>query len=469
MVVRVDNSQARRRDSRRLVPALALLGGALAGIVAVLLAGTAIAQRTGPKLAEPLLEATHLPPLLTTLGERVELRYDAFCVVPEATTEAPCELEGAVFVRPGEAGPFRDVQLRDDGAATDGRFSAVVPSTIARAPGGFSYYAVLQSPSNGASVTIPAGGAAAPQQSHPLLRPVRVTVGEHAFGQTRPATARVVEAAWGSGPSEVGLEQGRSLQAIGGSSLDVGADGTVHVLDEANKRVLRWRAGERRPESVPLAINGTLADMSVAGDGTTYVLETTATDGGPTLLRSFDANGDPKDAVEMAERASQVRVGPDGPVVLQNLSGQWKRSGDDENLFGPSGQRNFGRPGRPLRGGGEIVTLRRDNEVRAALLGPAGVARAWRVTSETPLAEVQLAEPLGNGLVLVVRTYNDTRDEFVVLTLGDRGLVDRFAVRSSDWAESAPLSRFRLVGSSLYQLGSTSSKLFVDRFDLETK
>jgi hypothetical protein len=171
----------------------------------------------------------------------------------------------------------------------------------------------------------------------------------------------------------------------------------------------------------------------------------------------------------MAERASQVRVGPDGPVVLQNPSGQWKRSGDHENLFGPSGQRSFGRPGRPLRGGGEVVILRRDNEVRAALLGPAGVARAWRVTSETPLAEVQLAEPTGNGLVLVVRTYDDTRDEFVVLTLGDRGLVRSFAVRSSDWAESAPLSRFRLVGSSLYQLGSTPSEVFVDRFDLETK
>ena len=40
---------------------------------------------------------------------------------------------------------------------------------------------------------------------------------------------------------------------------------------------------------------------------------------------------------------------------------------------------------------------------------------------------------------------------------------------SADWAESAPLSRFRLLGSSLYQLGSTQEGLFVDRFDLEVK
>jgi hypothetical protein len=45
--------------------------------------------------------------------------------------------------------------------------------------------------------------------------------------------------------------------------------------------------------------------------------------------------------------------------------------------------------------------------------------------------------------------------------------VDRFAVESREWAESAPLARFRLAGSSLYRLGSTPAGLFVDRFDLE--
>ena len=468
----MDNSGIRRcrKPHRRLVQALALLsGGALAGLVAVLLAGTAVAQQTGPKLAAPLLEATHLPPLLTTPGERVTLRYDAFCVLPETPLDAPCEVEGTVFVRPGDAGPFHLLQLRDDGTAADGRLAAVVPTGIARAPAGFSYYAVLRSPTSGASATIPAGGAAAPQHSYPLLRPVRVTLGEHAFDETRLATARVAEAAWGNGPTDVGLEEGRTLPAMGGSSFDVGADGTVHVLDEANRRVLRWRAGEHRPASVALAISGTLADMSVARDGTSYVLETTANDGRPPLLRSFDAGGAARDAVEIAERASQVRVGPDGPVVLQTVSGQWKQSGDDGGLFAPSVQRSIGRAGRPLQGGGEVVILRRENEVRAALLGPRGVEQAWRVTSDTPLAEIQVAEPLDNGLLVVVRVYSDRQDEFLVLVLGERGLRARFAVRSSDWAESAPLSRFRLVGSSLYQLGSTPAGLFVDRFDLEMR
>jgi hypothetical protein len=446
-----------------------VVAGALFGVVVVLLAGTAFAQRVASHAPEPVLEGTHLPPLLTTSGERVELRYDAFCAVPETTADSVCDIEGTVFVRPGDAGLFHELALRESEGIADGRLGAVVPAVIARATGGFSYYAVLRSHASGASVTLPAGGAAAPMQSFPLERHVDVTLGAHAFGRTRSATARVAEAPWGDGPSEAGLEQGTNLPAIGGSSFDVSRDGTVHVLDEANKRLLRWRPGAQTPQPVPLAINGTLADLSVGEDGALYVLETTAQEGGAPLLRTFAADGAPRATVDMAERASQVRVGPDGPVVLQNVSGQWKPAADGDGVLGPAAQRILGRSGRPLRGGGEIVVLRRDREVRVAVVGPRGVRRAWRVSTDASLAEVQLAEPIGHRLVLVVRVYSDARDEFVVLLLGDRRIDGRFSVSSSDWAETAPVSRFRLAGSSLYQLGSTPSGLFVDRFDLEVK
>ena len=89
------------------------------------------------------------------------------------------------------------------------------------------------------------------------------------------------------------------------------------------------------------------------------------------------------------------------------------------------------------------------------------------MTSPTPLAEVQLAEPIGDRLVVVARTYTDQASEFLVLVLGSKGVEQRFSLDPADWAETAPLSRFRLRGSSLYQLGSTPEGLFVDRFDLE--
>jgi hypothetical protein len=69
--------------------------------------------------------------------------------------------------------------------------------------------------------------------------------------------------------------------------------------------------------------------------------------------------------------------------------------------------------------------------------------------------------------VLVVRTYTDDAAEFLALVLDRKGLARHFSLDASDWAETAPVSRFRLVHSSLYQLGSTPAGLFVDRFDLE--
>jgi hypothetical protein len=49
---------------------------------------------------------------------------------------------------------------------------------------------------------------------------------------------------------------------------------------------------------------------------------------------------------------------------------------------------------------------------------------------------------------------------------GDR-LSEQFSVDAAQWAESAPLARFRLAGARLYHLGSTPAGAFVDRFDLE--
>jgi hypothetical protein len=85
------------------------------------------------------------------------------------------------------------------------------------------------------------------------------------------------------------------------------------------------------------------------------------------------------------------------------------------------------------------------------------------------LAEVQLAELLGQQLVIVARVYTDDADEFVGLVLGAEGLTRRFSLDAADWAETAPLGRFRVAGSSLYQLGSTPAGAFVDRFDLEVR
>jgi hypothetical protein len=160
-------------------------------------------------------------------------------------------------------------------------------------------------------------------------------------------------------------------------------------------------------------------------------------------------------------------MGADGPVALEYPAGQWMPVIDNGAGVSEQTQRARGRSGRPLANGDELVTEREGNELRLAQVSASGVRRSWRITSDTALGELQLAKPLGSSLVAVVRVYSDSRDEFEVLVLDDRGLSRRFAVDSTAWAETAPLARFRLQGSSLYELGSTPAGLYVDRYDLE--
>jgi hypothetical protein len=470
-----NSTAARRRARAHRTVLLGLLLGASLGIAA----GSVVALATQPAAAErhaieptgPLLDATHVPPLLTVPGEAVELRYDIHCARGgDEPDESGCAPGGVVYVRAGSSGAFRALPLVVDQRSAEGRFVARVPGDIARSSTGFTYYAVFTAGRESAgSVTLPPGGASAPHRSLPLTQPTLVQLGRHVFSQARSADGRVLSARWGEGPGRIGLEAGPNTAPAGGSSFDVDAAGNVLVLDNVGRRVLRWAAGESTPTAAPLDIDGTSADLAVAGDGAVYVLEGSRA-GRPPVLRSFDRSGGHPRTVELAERtATQVRLGDEGPLVLQQPSGQWRPAVVGDAVVEPAEQTRAGSVGRPVPGGREVVVLRRGNEIRSALVQNGAVTRSWLVSSTTPLAEVQLAEPLGAGVLLVVRVYTDSQDEFTMLQLGPRGVVARASLDSVDWAETAPLSRFRLRGSSLYQLGSTSAGLFVDRFDLEVK
>jgi len=453
---------------RRFVALSGLLAGALAGAATFVVASSAVVTR-GADSTSAVVEATHTPPLLTTAGEQVTLRYDAYCIDADAeAAEASCELEGTVFIRPGASGPFRELPLANDDHGH--QLVAPVPDAIRSSRNGFTYYATIAAESVRAAVTLPAGGSSAPHQSLPLGSPIEIDLGRHLFGTTSRADQRIAEVAWGDGLNDAGLEEGRNLTPLGASAFDVDSSGAVVLLDQAHRRLLMWRNGSRSPTRVPLAIAGTLADVALAPDGTLYVLESVSSPGRTPLVRRFDHYGRELESVETAERgSSQIRLGPTGPVVLQQPSGQWMPIAAAGTTIAPEIQRRRGRSGRPLNGGAEIVVLRLENEIRVAVIGAADVRRSWRIASETALAEVQLADVLGRHVVVVVRLYTDAADEFVALVLDAEGLVRRISLDAADWAETAPLGRFRLVGGSLYQLGSTPAGAFVDRFDLAAR
>ena len=401
--------------------AAALTLGALTGLAAVaVLAGAALGDANDLPSLDParLIDATHVPPLLTASGERVALRYDVYCTAPDGDPEsgAPCDAGGTVFVRAGATGPFQALPLRLDARAAEGRYVAEVPLAVAGAPEGFTYYAVVRNERSGVSLTLPAGGAAAPHRSLRLGEPLHVDLGRHAFGSAETPAARVFAARWGHGADRVGLEGGRQTTPIGPASFDVDERGVLTLLDQVNRRVLRVGPGVAQPASVGLAVRGTLADMSVARDGTVYVLESTGhRPGEPPLLRTFDAAGRRLETTELAERtAAQVRVGPDGPVVKQYPSELWLPAARRRTRLARSDQLRDGTTARPLQDGRAVTVLHRGDELRLSLGRPGGARRSWVVRSDTPLGEVQLAEPHGGRLVAVVRTYTEERDEFVV-------------------------------------------------------
>jgi hypothetical protein len=447
-----------------------LLGGALAGGLAGLVAGAVIAtaapsahEQGEPDVAvDSLIDAAHVPPLLTVEGEPVTLRYAIVCPAPgdAAFGGEPCDAGGDVYIRLGSSGPFTRLALRRTEDSADGRYAVDVPQAIAGSPAGFSYYAVLRNEAAGATMTLPVGGADAPQRSLPLGRPVTIQLGPHRFGSTRTPDERVVDAPWGGAVGQAGLAAPPGGLRIGPSSFDLTADGTVVLLDGVNSRLEWWSHG--RASAVAADLDGGVDDLALAADGSAYVVDGR---GRPPLLRHLGRDGRLIAAEPVAERTwSQLRLGPDGPVVQQMPSEQWLRVSPG---LGRGAEARSGRPGRPLTDGSEIVVLRTGvGELRVAHVVGDRVRAAWRILSQTPLGEVQLAQPMGSRLVVVVKAYTDADDEFVVLILDGHGVARQFSVRSSQWAESAALARFRLVGSSLYQLGSTADGAFVDRYDL---
>ncbi|MDX6505093.1 MAG: hypothetical protein QOE29_2218, partial [Gaiellaceae bacterium] len=462
--------------TRRSGAALGTAVGIAAALLLVAATSGSASRGTDDDPASTTADATHLPPVLTAADEPVRLSYDLNCASEEPEG---CIGNGIAYVRRGNAGAFSSYPLRFDREAPSGRHSLDVPADIAHAREGFSYYAILTT-SRGATLTVPAGGASAPDVSLPLdeadpagiragarsgasagavpiLTSARaIALGRHRFHATRAASERVASTTWGNGADEVGLEGGPQSEPIGGSSFDITPSGTIVLLDEAHKRLLEWSHG-KHVASTPLEINGTIADLAVDADGSAYVLESTGegSDRKPAI-RHFDTRGRLTASWAASERSTAaIRIGAHGPTVLEYPSNHWVDVADGSTPLVAEAQRRSGHLGRPFPDGRRVLVLCTGQEVRVALVGHDGVRRSWRLLSKTPVAEVQLAEPLGQRLVVVFRTYTDSASEFEVAVLDRSGIAQQFSVPAADWAETAPVSRFRLAGKSLFHLGST--------------
>jgi len=435
------------------------------------LTGPAGASKHRVATADRFLTATSVPIKLRAPGDPAEVRFDISCLPPNGDSEGPgvCDGGGTVYFRAGSASAAVPLQL--DPSAQVGRYVAAVPSAIWSAPA-FTYYAVIRDNATGRSIVMPAGGASAPQVSFAMNGP-SVDLGTHAFGATRQASARVAGASWGSGDGQVGLEDGIDMPA-GGSSFDVDPTGNVYLMDEANSRLLEFSGGGA-PQAIPLpGLARVRADLRVSDStGTAYVLEAANAASASPLLRAFTLQGTALSSSPIADAAAaQVRLSGSTAYVSEYPSSMWAPvlQNNGRLAVDSSAQLAAAVPGAPSTDG-KVVVLSTGNEIRLGAYSIVGSVYRFstiRITSGTPVADIQLAQKLPSGRLLVVfSVYSDTEHEYEALVVDPSGAVaDQFSLPAADWAQSMPLSRFRLSGSSLYELGSTDAGVFVDRYDL---
>ncbi len=145
----------------------------------------------------------------------------------------------------------------------------------------------------------------------------------------------------------------------------------------------------------------------------------------------------------------------------------WLPTGAGRPPIAPEEQVVAAHAGRSVAGGRAVVVRASPFEAKLALVSGDRVVTSWVVRSSTTnLGEVQLAEPYGDGLLVVVRLWTETHAEFRVLLLRPDGMARSFAVDRAEWAETASLSRFRLHGSTLYQLRSAPSGVEIAAFEI---
>ncbi len=440
-------------SSGRLTAALGFSCGVAVGAIALAVGAVGAAvDATSPDAA--LRDVLHTPPSLVEQGRPIELRYDVVCQAD--SFGKPCTPAGNVFVRQGGEVAYRRIALAPAGGT-------VLAATVDVPAQGVSYYAVIDDGA-GSSMTVPAAGAAAPQRAWAVPALTPVSLGTHTFGRVRTADGRAVTATWGAGAGALGLLTGRELARIGPSAFDVDRNGNVVVLDQVNDRLVRYPAGAGAPSYTSIAFAGGEGDLAVGADGTAFVLD----QGAEPVVRSYTPSGALRATTAVhGTGADMLRSSPAGTFLHGYPGDMWKPiAGGVGALLKPEQQAAGARPGRLAAGGVEVVVRGAPNEALFALVRGDSVLRAWRVSSPSTLGEIQLAEPFGDGMLVVLRVWTATKAEFVALVLSPNGLAGSFAIDASQWAESAALGRFRLNGKTLYQLRSTSTGAEIVTFDL---
>lgn len=207
----------------------------------------------------PLIDVSHLPPVIARSDETVKLEFDFACGYVFETGTC-CYPDATLFISYGNKKPFTPITLTEEDHDSLRVLAVTLPA--ADSEGSLRYYLEVNDPQVGLGVRYPVEGTI-DVFTAPAFIPVELSAqGEVESGEP------VLALPWGSGPEEVGLlipeEYPRQL---GPPAMDVAPDGRIALLDQVNERVLIFSPTEQSFTSIPMPVprKGT-SDMDVQFD-----------------------------------------------------------------------------------------------------------------------------------------------------------------------------------------------------------
>lgn len=403
------------------------------------------------------LQVFYSPPGLVRAGHKVRIPVDAFCTTVQGDW---CPADVTIGTQPG-AGPWETITR----SARIGLEFDLTEAAARAAQNGMNVLPFFMRVEAATGLVSSVGSARMPLKLWVVPEMTQVRLPVIPFGQVRKPTDALF-LPWGTGPKKAGLSPGRESLTGGPSSFDVDDEGRIYLLDTEQDRLAVFSGGELL-RGVPLALDAD-ADVSVASDGTAYVLEVR---NDVAEVRAISPFGTVEPARSLGEALS-AHVRTVGDKAYANLlpADVWVQvpSGTDALQTALPSETFIG---APIGGEAQLVRIGTTESLRLGMVSGDGVSNPVEIRSGTDLGEVALAEPDGNGgYWCVVRVWREdptpAHQYQVVHISGDR-IVETFAVSAEQFADTPPLSRFRLGHDGhLYQLTTSPSGVRIVHFDL---
>lgn len=402
--------------------------------------------------AAKVLEIFYTPPVLVAAGESVRVPVDVVCATAEGHA---CGARVTVGAR---ADGDRGWQVRTVPASKGMSMDLSAPAArAARSGGAVAFW--LRARAGTRSISL--GSPSAPLRFFVVRRLPVVRVPAVTFGDVRDGRS-VVSLPWGSGSTRAGLIPGNESPTLGPSAFDVDGRGRVALADGAQGRLAVFIGG-RLIRQVPMAL-GPVADLALGAGGSAFVADR---ESGRVSVRSVGPSGAAGPAGSLgAGLISGIQVVAGRPFVNVLPADQWITP---RSTSGATAVPTTGMP--TTADGAQLLRVGTERSVRLGLVRNGVVRGAVDLRSDVRFGDVALAavDRLGR-YVVVVRTWRGGDrpvDQYQAMVIRDGAVERTFGIPDVAFADTPPLSRFRLgADGALYQLRTTPAGVVVVRYEL---